>query len=81
MASCGFRLLGRIMITLTGLTKRFGEKTAVDGLTVEITRGRGHRLLTWSDQPYSPLIGLLTLTGWAAAALLAGAAALKTRDT
>ena len=28
------------MITLTGLTKRFGEKTAVDGLTVEITPGR-----------------------------------------
>ena len=28
------------MITLTGLTKRFGETTAVDGLTVEITPGR-----------------------------------------
>jgi ABC-2 type transport system ATP-binding protein len=28
------------MITLTGLTKRFGEKTAVDGLTVEVTPGR-----------------------------------------
>ena len=28
------------MITLTDLTKRFGEKTAVDGLTVEITPGR-----------------------------------------
>ena len=28
------------MITLTSLTKRFGETTAVDGLTVEITPGR-----------------------------------------
>jgi ABC-type uncharacterized transport system ATPase subunit len=28
------------MITLTGLTKRFGEKTAVVGLTVEITPGQ-----------------------------------------
>jgi ABC-2 type transport system ATP-binding protein len=28
------------MITLSGLTKRFGENTAVDGLTVEITPGR-----------------------------------------
>jgi hypothetical protein len=28
------------MITLTGLTKRYGDKTAVDGLTVEITPGR-----------------------------------------
>jgi ABC-2 type transport system ATP-binding protein len=27
------------MITLTGLTKRYGDKTAVDGLTVEITPG------------------------------------------
>jgi ABC-2 type transport system ATP-binding protein len=28
------------MITLTDLTKRFGEKVAVDGLSVEITPGR-----------------------------------------
>jgi ABC-2 type transport system ATP-binding protein len=28
------------MITLTSLTKRYGDKTAVDGLTVEITPGR-----------------------------------------
>jgi ABC-2 type transport system permease protein len=40
----------------------------------------GQIFITWVDQPYSPLIGLLTLAGWAAAALLAGAAALNTRD-
>jgi ABC-2 type transport system permease protein len=40
----------------------------------------GQTFITWADQPYSPLIGLLTLTGWAAAALIAGAAALNTRD-
>jgi ABC-2 type transport system permease protein len=40
----------------------------------------GQTVITWANQPYSPLIGLLTLTGWAAAALLAGAAALNTRD-
>jgi hypothetical protein len=36
--------------------------------------------MTGADQPYSPLVGLLTLSGWAAATLLAGAAALNTRD-
>ena len=40
----------------------------------------GETFITGADQPYSPLIGLLTLTGWAAATLLAGAAALNTRD-
>jgi ABC-2 type transport system permease protein len=40
----------------------------------------GETFITGADQPYSPLVGLLTLTGWAAAALLAGAAALNTRD-
>jgi ABC-2 type transport system permease protein len=40
----------------------------------------GQTFITGSDEPYSPLVGLLTLTGWAAAALLAGAAVLNTRD-
>jgi ABC-2 type transport system permease protein len=40
----------------------------------------GRTFITWADQPYSPLVGLLTLIGWAAAAFLAGAVALKTRD-
>jgi ABC-2 type transport system permease protein len=40
----------------------------------------GETFITGADQPYSPLVGLLTLTGWAAAALVAGAAALNTRD-
>ncbi len=40
----------------------------------------GQTFITGADQPYSPVVGLLTLIGWAAAALLAGAAALKTRD-
>jgi hypothetical protein len=40
----------------------------------------GQTFITGADQPYSPLVGLLTLTGWAAATLLAGAAALNTRD-
>jgi ABC-2 type transport system permease protein len=40
----------------------------------------GETFITGADQPYSPLVGLLTLIGWAAAALLAGAAALNTRD-
>src|SRR5215213_5241143 len=38
---CGrFGSYVRAMITLTGLTKRYGDKTAVDGLTVEITPGK-----------------------------------------
>ena len=37
---CGrFGSYVRAMITLTGLTKRYGDKTAVDDLTVEITPG------------------------------------------
>jgi hypothetical protein len=40
----------------------------------------GETFMTGADQPYSPLVGLLTLSGWAAATLLAGAAALNTRD-
>ncbi len=40
----------------------------------------GQTFITGADQPYSPFVGLLTLTGWAAAAFIAGAAALNTRD-
>jgi ABC-2 type transport system permease protein len=40
----------------------------------------GQAFITWADQPYSPLIGLLALTAWAAAAILAAAVALNTRD-
>jgi hypothetical protein len=40
----------------------------------------GQTFITGADQPYSPFVGLLTLAGWAVAALTAGAAALNTRD-
>jgi ABC-2 type transport system permease protein len=40
----------------------------------------GQTFITGADQPYSPFVGLLTLTGWAAAAVIAGAAALNGRD-
>jgi hypothetical protein len=40
----------------------------------------GQTFITAVDQPYSPFVGLLALTGWAAAGLIAGGAALNTRD-
>jgi ABC-2 type transport system permease protein len=40
----------------------------------------GRTFITGADQPYSPLIGLLILTGWAVATFLAGAVALNIRD-
>jgi ABC-2 type transport system permease protein len=40
----------------------------------------GQTFITGADQPYTPFVGLLALTGWAGAALIAGAAALNTRD-
>ena len=74
-----FLLLLVASTLLDGLGKAFGWDWLVT-ISTYFPNIAGQIFITWADQPYSPLIGLLTLAGWAAAALLAGAAALNTRD-
>ncbi len=74
-----FLLLLVASTLLDGLGEAFGWDWLVT-ISTYFPNIAGQIFITWADQPYSPLIGLLTLAGWAAAALLAGAAALNTRD-
>jgi ABC-2 type transport system permease protein len=72
-----------VLLVASTLLDGLGEALGWDWLVTISTyfpNIAGQIFITWADQPYSPLIGLLTLAGWAAAALLAGAAALNTRD-
>src|SRR5215216_264776 len=54
---------------LGGLGEAFGWDWLVR-ISTYFPNIAGETFMTGADQPYSPLIGLLTLTGWAAAALL-----------
>jgi ABC-2 type transport system permease protein len=76
-------ILFLVLLVASTLLGGLGEALGWDWLVTISTyfpNIAGETFITGADQPYSPLIGLLTLTGWAAAALLAGAAALNTRD-
>jgi len=76
-------LLFLVLLVASTLLGGLGEAMGWDWLvtiSVYFPNIAGETFITGSDQPYSPVIGLLTLSGWAAAALLAGVAALKTRD-
>jgi ABC-2 type transport system permease protein len=72
-----------VLLVASTLLDGLGEALGWDWLVTISTyfpNIAGQIFITWAEQPYSPLIGLLTLAGWAAAALLAGAAALNSRD-
>jgi ABC-2 type transport system permease protein len=72
-----------VLLVASTLLDGLGEALGWDWLVTISTyfpNIAGQIFITWANQPYSPLIGLLTLAGWAAATLLAGAAALNTRD-
>ena len=76
-------LLFLVLLVASTLLGGLGEAMGWDWLvtiSAYFPNIAGETFITGSDQPYSPVIGLLTLSGWAAAALLAGLAALKTRD-
>jgi ABC-2 type transport system permease protein len=76
-------LLFLVLLVASTLLGGLGEAMGWDWLvtiSAYFPNIAGETFITGSDQPYSPVIGLLTLSGWAAAALLAGVAALKTRD-
>jgi ABC-2 type transport system permease protein len=76
-------ILFLVLLVASTLLGGLGEALGWDWLVTISTyfpNIAGETFMTGADQPYSPLIGLLTLTGWAAATLLAGAAALNTRD-
>lgn len=74
-----FLLLLVASTLLGGLGESFGWEWLVT-ISTYFPNIAGQTFITAADQPYSPFVGLLTLSGWAAAALLAGAAALNTRD-
>jgi ABC-2 type transport system permease protein len=74
-----FLLLLMASVLLGGLGSSFGWDWLVT-LSTYFPNIAGETLITGADQPYSPVVGLLTLIGWATAALLAGAVALNTRD-
>jgi ABC-2 type transport system permease protein len=76
-------ILFLVLLVASTLLGGLGEALGWDWLVTISTyfpNIAGETFMTGADQPYSPLIGLLTLTGWAAATLLAGAVALNTRD-
>jgi ABC-2 type transport system permease protein len=76
-------MLFLLLLVASTLLGGLGEAMAWDWLvtiSAYFPNIAGQTFITGADQPYSPLIGLLTLIGWAAAAFLAGAAALNTRD-
>jgi ABC-2 type transport system permease protein len=76
-------LLFLVLLVASTLLGGLGEAMGWDWLvtiSAYFPNIAGETFITGSDQPYRPVIGLLTLSGWAAAALLAGVAALKTRD-
>ena len=76
-------LLFLVLLVASTLLGGLGEAMGWDWLvtiSAYFPNIAGETFITGSEQPYSPVIGLLTLSGWAAAALLAGLAALKTRD-
>ena len=74
-----FLLLLVASVLLGGLGSSFGWDWLVT-ISTYFPNIAGETLITGADQPYSAVVGLLTLIGWAAAALLAGAVALNTRD-
>ena len=74
-----FLLLLVASTLLGGLGESFGWDWLVT-ISTYFPNIAGQTFIIGADQPYSPFVGLLTLTGWAAAALLAGAVALNTRD-
>jgi ABC-2 type transport system permease protein len=74
-----FLLLLVASTLLGGLGESFGWDWLVT-ISAYFPNIAGQTLITGADQPYSPFVGLLTLVGWAAATLLAGGAALNTRD-
>jgi ABC-2 type transport system permease protein len=74
-----FLLLLVASVLLGGLGSSFGWDWLVT-ISTYFPNIAGETLITGADQPYSAGVGLLTLIGWAAAALLAGAVALNTRD-
>jgi ABC-2 type transport system permease protein len=76
-------LLFLVLLVASTLLGGLGEALGWDWLltiSAYFPNIAGETFITGADQPYSPVIGLLTLAGWAAATLLAGAAALNTRD-
>jgi ABC-2 type transport system permease protein len=76
-------MLFLLLLVASTLLGGLGEAMAWDWLVTISTyfpNIAGQTFISGADQPYSPLIGLLTLIGWAAATFLAGAAALNTRD-
>ena len=76
-------ILFLVLLVASTLLGGLGEALGCDWLVTisnYLPNVAGQTFITGADQPYSPLIGLLTLTGWAAAALLTAAAALNTRD-
>jgi len=74
-----FLLLLMASVLLGGLGSSFGWDWLVT-ISTYFPNVAGETFITGADQPYSPVVGLLTLIGWAAAALLAGAVALNTSD-
>jgi ABC-2 type transport system permease protein len=64
---------------LGGLGEAFGWDWLVT-ISTYFPNIAGQTFITGADQPYSPLIGLLILAGWAVATFLAGAVALNIRD-
>jgi ABC-2 type transport system permease protein len=74
-----FLLLLVASVLLGGLGSSFGWDWLVT-ISSYFPNIAGETFITGADQPYSPVVGLLTLIGWAAAALLAGVVALNTRD-
>jgi ABC-2 type transport system permease protein len=74
-----FLLLLMASVLFGGLGSSFGWDWLVT-ISTYFPNIAGETFITGADQPYSPVVGLLTLIGWAAAALLAGAVALNTRD-
>ena len=74
-----FLLLLMASVLLGGLGSSFGWDWLVT-ISTYFPNIAGETLITGADQPYSAVVGLLTLIGWATAALLAGAVALNTRD-